>query len=104
MSTIRRTVFALAGVALVTAPALATAVQPPAPMPGVGVPVAGAPMRNARRGERHPEIRKAIRQLQRARTDLQNANRDFGGHRADALAATDNAIRQLQLALQYDRQ
>ena len=53
--------------------------------------------------ERHPEIRRAINALQHARSDLQNAATDFGGHRADALAATDNAIRQLQLALQYDR-
>lgn len=56
----------------------------------------------APRTERHPEIRRAIASLQRARTAMQNANHDFGGHRADALAACDNAIAQLKLALQYD--
>jgi hypothetical protein len=53
--------------------------------------------------ERHPEIRKAIVALERAKYDLNHANHDFGGHRADALAATDKAIEQLKLALQYDK-
>jgi F0F1-type ATP synthase membrane subunit b/b' len=53
--------------------------------------------------ERHPEIRKAINALERARTDLQNAAHDFCGHRAEALEATDNALRQLRLALESDR-
>ena len=49
----------------------------------------------------HPAIQGAIRALERAKADLQAANHDFGGHRADALAACDTAIAQLQLALQY---
>ena len=53
--------------------------------------------------ERHPEIRKAINALERARTDLQNAAHDYCGHRAEALEATDNALRQLRLALESDR-
>jgi hypothetical protein len=53
--------------------------------------------------ERHPEIRKAIAALERAKYDLNHANHDFGGHRANALAATDKAIEQLRLALQYDK-
>jgi len=53
--------------------------------------------------ERHPEIRRAIRALEAAKRDLQAASHDFGGHRADALTACDNAIAQLKLALQYDR-
>ena len=56
----------------------------------------------AGRAEKHPEIRAAIRSLERAKYDLQHAAHDFGGHRADALRATDEAIRQLKLALQYD--
>ncbi|HZT59956.1 MAG TPA: hypothetical protein VFA21_15205 [Pyrinomonadaceae bacterium] len=58
---------------------------------------------NASAAERHPEIRKAINALERARTDLQNAAHDFCGHRAEALEATDNALRQLRLALESDR-
>jgi outer membrane protein TolC len=53
--------------------------------------------------ERHPEIRHAIRALEAAKRDLQAASHDFGGHRADALTACDNAIAQLKTALQYDK-
>lgn len=53
--------------------------------------------------ERHPEIRAAINSLQNARKHLQEAAHDFGGHRADALRATDEAINQLQICMQYDK-
>jgi F0F1-type ATP synthase membrane subunit b/b' len=53
--------------------------------------------------ERHPEIRKAINALERARGELRDAAHDFCGHRAEALEATDNALRQLRLALESDR-
>lgn len=53
--------------------------------------------------EHHPHIRSAIHELQEARKELQTAAHDFGGHRADALRSCDEAIRQLQLALQYDK-
>ena len=55
------------------------------------------------RNERHPEIRQAIRALERAKDHMQKASHDFGGHRAEALEACDNAIKQLKLALQYDK-
>lgn len=54
-------------------------------------------------GERHPEIRAAIRALQRAKRHLQEAAHDFGGHRVEALEAVNKAIEQLKLALQYDK-
>lgn len=53
--------------------------------------------------ERHPHIRGAIRELQEAKKELQTAAHDFGGHREEALKAVDEAIRQLQQALQYDK-
>jgi hypothetical protein len=56
-----------------------------------------------RGGEHHPHIRSAIRELQEARKELQTAAHDFGGHRVDALRSCDEAIHQLQLALQYDK-
>lgn len=59
--------------------------------------------RDRDRNERHPHIRAAIRELEQAKHELQTANHDFGGHRADALKACDEAIRQLQQALQYDK-
>ena len=57
----------------------------------------------AARREPHPEIRKAIVALESAKRDMQRASHDFGGHRVAALAACDNAIAQLRLALQYDK-
>src|SRR5690348_16745780 len=53
--------------------------------------------------EHHPHIRGAIKELQEAKRELQTASHDFGGHRADALRSVDEAIRQLQIALQYDK-
>lgn len=58
--------------------------------------------KNERR-EHHPHIRGAIRELQEAKNELQHADHDFNGHRADALKACDEAIQQLRLALQNDK-
>lgn len=54
-------------------------------------------------GEQHPHIRAALRELREARRELETAAHDFGGHRKEALEAVDNAIKQLQEALQYDK-
>ena len=53
--------------------------------------------------EAHPHIRAALRELREARHELETAAHDFGGHRKEAIEAVDNAIRQLQKALEYDR-
>jgi hypothetical protein len=107
--------FATIGMSLVAAaasisiPALAasSAFASPAPASqGVAVAQQATPVKTAAtraRREPHPEIRKAIAALERAKRDLQHASHDFGGHRADALAACDKAIEQLRLALQYDK-
>ena len=49
----------------------------------------------------HPRIARAIDALKDARAYLQEAPHDFGGHKADAIRATDEAIRQLNFALAY---
>lgn len=54
-------------------------------------------------GEQHPHIRAALRELREARKELETAAHDFGGHRKEAIEAVDNAIKQLQEALQYDK-
>jgi len=106
--------FAAIGLSLVAAvtaasvPALAASSAPVTPLSGAQVlaaPQQATPIRKATgaRRERHPEIRKAIAALERAKTDMQHASHDFGGHRADALAACDRAIEQLKLALQFDK-
>lgn len=53
--------------------------------------------------EHHPAIRNAIDALVTARSDLQHADHDFGGHRVAAIDAIDHALEQLRLALQFDR-
>ena len=53
--------------------------------------------------DKHPHIRAAIRELEGAKKELKEAAHDFGGHREDALKATDNAIEQLRKALEFDR-
>jgi len=55
------------------------------------------------KGEQHPHIRAAIRELREARRELETAAHDFGGHKKEAIEAVDNAIKQLQEALQYDK-
>jgi len=55
-------------------------------------------------GERHPEIHEAQRQLQHARETLQrDAARDFQGHRAKAVEHINQALQELNLALQADK-
>jgi hypothetical protein len=53
--------------------------------------------------EPHPEIREALGALRRAKEHMEHAAHDFGGHRVEALRATDEAIRQLEICLKYDR-
>jgi len=53
--------------------------------------------------ERHPEIREALGALRRAKEHMEHAAHDFGGHRVEAIHATDEAIRQLELCLKFDK-
>ena len=88
----------LAVLVFVFALAFPTAVPaaPPVPKPQPAVPAAPA-------AEPHPEIRDAIASLRHAREHLDHAAHDFGGHRADAIRSIDEALRQLQICLQYDK-
>lgn len=49
----------------------------------------------------HPRIAKAIEALRDAKAYMQAAPHDFGGHRVEAIRASDEAIRQLNFALAY---
>lgn len=93
----------VAAVAAVASPLMAAVSRSASPVPVVAQQQGTAAAKTRVRREAHPEIRKAIAALERAKYDLQHASHDFGGHRADALAATDKAIEQLRLALQYDK-
>ncbi len=48
--------------------------------------------------EKYPHIRTALRELEGAKIELQNASTDFAGHRVLALQSVDEAQRQLNLA------
>jgi hypothetical protein len=72
-------------------PATPAANAPPA------TPAAATP------AEPHPQIREAIAALRRAKEHMEHAAHDFGGHRVEALKATDEAIRQLEDCLKYDK-
>jgi hypothetical protein len=53
--------------------------------------------------ERHPHIHRALRELREARKELVTADHDFGGHRVEAIGAVYVAIKQLELALKFDK-
>jgi hypothetical protein len=53
--------------------------------------------------EPHPEIREALGSLRRAKEHMEHAAHDFGGHRVEAIEATNNAIKQLEICLKYDK-
>jgi hypothetical protein len=53
--------------------------------------------------EPHPEIREALGALRHAKEHMEHAAHDFGGHRVEAIRATDAAIRQLELCLKFDK-
>lgn len=74
-----------------TQPAIA---QGPPPPPFMGRP---------HRGERHPELRRALRTLERTETDLHRSARDFGGHRLKAAELCHQAQIEIQQAIQYDK-
>jgi hypothetical protein len=79
-----------------------SAAAPAAPNGPNGKPVPTATAKPAP-VEPHPEIREAIRSLRRAKEHMEHAAHDFGGHRVEALKATDAAIRQLEVCLKYDK-
>ena len=55
-------------------------------------------------GEHHPVIRRSLRQLQNVKQELnKDAARDFDGHRANAVKHIDEAIEELNKALESDK-
>jgi len=56
------------------------------------------------RGEEHPVIRQAIKQLEQTKWLLEHkAAHDFHGHRAQAIQSIDQALAHLHEALQSDK-
>lgn len=71
----------------------------PTPKPAAAAAAAAA----APVPEPHPEIRDALESLRKAKFHLEHAAHDFGGHREEAVRATDEAIKQLQICMQFDK-
>ena len=68
---------------------------------GAMLTIGGSSMMAQNERAMHPRIARAIEALRDARAYMENAPHDFGGHKADAIRATDEAIRQLNFALAY---
>jgi hypothetical protein len=82
-----------------------TTISPAAPN-AKSVPAAAATAKSgqpAAAREAHPEIRQAIASLRRAKEHMEHAAHDFGGHRMEAIQATDAALHQLEECLRYDK-
>jgi flavorubredoxin len=70
----------------------------------VGVLMLSQPHAIAKGPEQHPVIQKAIQQLETVRNELQNqAAHDFQGHRENAIKHINQALQELNLALQVDK-
>jgi hypothetical protein len=69
---------------------------------GVGLTAGGGLLFGQRDREFHPRLSRAIESLRDARAYLAEAPHDFGGHKAAAIRATDEAIRQIEIASRYE--
>jgi len=49
----------------------------------------------------HPRIVRAVQELEGAIKEMEAAPHDFGGHKAAALAASREAVKQLRAAINY---
>jgi hypothetical protein len=90
------TVLMLAAAITTAAPAAPGATAVPAAAQPTNVPAADP-------AQVHPEIREAIASMRKAKEHMRHAAHDFGGHRAEALRVTDEAIRQLEICLRFDK-
>lgn len=71
---------------------------------GLGVSFLPVPARAETTAEEkaaHPRIAQAIDDLEAAIQYLQAAPHDFGGHKANAIQASQHAVQQLRAALKY---
>ena len=89
---------ALAVAFVAGSPATSAAKAPVPAVTGAPAPAAANP------AEPHPQIREAIASLRRAKEHMEHAAHDFGGHRVEAIKATDAAIHQLEECLRFDKE
>ncbi|MBF0530525.1 MAG: hypothetical protein HQK55_14910 [Deltaproteobacteria bacterium] len=53
-------------------------------------------------GEKHPHMKAAAQDLQKAAQQLQAADRDYGGHRTKALEAVHQALKEIKEGIEFD--
>ena len=85
---------------IATVPAAPNKANVPATPAANALPAAPA---TATPAEAHPQIREALAALRRAKEHMEHAAHDFGGHRVEAIEATNQAIKQLEICLKYDK-
>jgi hypothetical protein len=85
---------------IATAPAAPNKTNTPAAPAASALPATPAATPAA---EPHPQIREALASLRRAKEHMEHAAHDFGGHRVEAIEATNQAIKQLELCLKFDK-
>jgi hypothetical protein len=68
---------------------------------GIALSIGGSVLLAQNEKAMHPRIARAIEAMRDAKAYMQAAPHDFGGHRVEAIRATDEAIRQLNFALEY---
>jgi hypothetical protein len=61
------------------------------------------PAKAKAKSESHQKLRAAISALEAAKAELEHADNDFGGHKAEAIDAINNALKRLRLALQFEK-
>lgn len=66
-------------------------------------PPSPPPQAAPRGGERHPQIRAAMRALMNAERHLQEAAHDYGGHRVKAMEIIKQAQEELRAGLEWHR-
>jgi len=52
--------------------------------------------------DRYPDLHKAMRKLRGAKSDLEKAAHDYGGHKLKAIEAIDQALVELRAAITSD--
>jgi hypothetical protein len=85
---------------IATAPAAPNKANAPATSAASALPATPASTPAA---EPHPQIKEALASLRRAKEHMEHAAHDFGGHRVEAIEATNQAIKQLELCLKFDK-
>jgi len=69
----------------------------------VAAPAASAPVVAKTHHMHAPEIHKAMRKLRGAKQDLEKAAHDYGGHKAKAIEAINQALDELNAALDSEK-